>query len=456
MEDQINKNTKTTNLDQNNSVPTIIYKSKVMSDVLQLVGKVSKTEDTTVLITGDSGTGKELIAQTIHNNSSRKNMSFIAINCGAIAETLIESELFGHEKGAFTDATFRKIGKFEQANGGTLFLDEVGDLSQSAQVKLLRVIQENEFERIGGSETIHVDVRLVTATNRNLEQDIKAGRFREDLYHRIKVFTIHMPSLRERKEDIPSLIEHFADKLNAKLGRTISFSDKVINVLVDYSWPGNVRELINTMEAMIIKASGNIISIDDIPQNIFQDINSGIKKVSEFNQEAQKYRNLVEWFIKEEIYLKGKQCEDQLRTRTKQLDIWQTKQGISGIGRNLINAVKTDRKLFEDIDRENIKKIFDLLFLLTPSFKKEKGPSVEQLLKNWPTHIKHEEPTKKVDLSSPKTSTPSHEVTKENDEIKWKDLIYDDIFNHEAGVIKTLILVILIIWIMYLLLNRTI
>jgi len=310
MEDQIIQNTRTTNLDQKSSVPTVIHKSKVMANVLQLVDKVSKTEDTTVLITGESGTGKELVAKTIHYKSKRCNNPFIAVNCGSIPETLIENELFGHEKGSFTGAGERKKGKFELAKGGTLFLDEVGELSPSAQVKLLRVIQEREFERVGGYESISVDVRLITATNRNLEQDMKDGKFREDLYHRIKVFTIYMPSLRERKEDIPLLVEHFADKLNANLGRTISFPDKVINILVDYSWRGNVRELKNAMEAMIIKASGNTINIDDIPQNISQDINSGIKKVPEFNQEAQKYRNLVEWIVKEEIYLKGEQCED--------------------------------------------------------------------------------------------------------------------------------------------------
>lgn len=201
-ENQINNNSKKTNLVQHDSVPTIICNSKVMTDVLELVDKVSKKENTTVLITGESGTGKELIARAIHNNGSRRDNPFIAINCGAITETLIESELFGHEKGAFTGAIGQKKGKFEQANGGTLFLDEVGELSQSAQVKLLRVIQAHEFQRVGGSETIHVDVRLVTATNRNLEQDMKDGRFREDLYYRINVIPIFLPSLRGRKTSL--------------------------------------------------------------------------------------------------------------------------------------------------------------------------------------------------------------------------------------------------------------
>ncbi len=384
VENKNNNNSKITNLNPHSSVPTIISNSKVMTDVLELVDKVSKTENTTVLITGESGTGKELIARAIHNNSSRRDNPFIAINCGAITETLIESELFGHEKGAFTGAIGQKKGKFEQANGGTLFLDEVGELSPSAQVQLLRVLQAHEFQRVGGSEIVRVDVRLLTATNRNLEEDIKAGRFRNDLYHRIKVFTIHMPSLRKRKEDIPLLIEYFVDMFNTKLGRTISIPGKVVNVLVDYSWPGNVRELLNTMETMMIKASGNTISIDNIPQNIFQNSNLEKETVPAFNQEAQNYRNLVEWILKEENYLKGKQCEKQLKTQAKQLDIWPTKQGIAGIGRSLIKVLNTNTEFFQDIDKEGIKNIFDLLFLLAPSFKTEKAKSVERLLSKWP------------------------------------------------------------------------
>ncbi len=385
MEDQIKNNSKIINFDPDSSSPTIIYKSKVMTGVLELLEKASRTENTTVLITGESGTGKELVARAIHYKSKRCNNPLIAVNCASIPETLIESELFGHEKGSFTGAGERKKGKFELAQGGTLFLDEVGELSPSAQVKLLRVIQEREFERIGGSESISVDVRLITATNRNLEQDMKDGKFREDLYYRIKVIPIRLPALRERMEDIPLLIEFFMNAYNMKESCSISIQNDVIDTFArsQYPWPGNIRELQYNIERMMAMGNGITINSDDIPPEIISGNNGLIETEPVFNRDARSYRKLVEWVLKEQNYLKGKQCEEQLKTKAKQLNVWPTKQGIAGIGRSLIKVLDTHKELFQDIDREGIKNIFDLLFLLAPSFKMEKDKSVKNLLNNW-------------------------------------------------------------------------
>ncbi len=222
--------------------------------------------DSTILIEGESGTGKEVVANAIHYSSPRRDKPFIKISCAAIPETLLESELFGYEKGAFTGALKRKPGRFELANHGTLFLDEIGDLPQALQVKLLRVLQEREFERIGGTETIKVDVRIICATNRDLEKETKEGRFREDLYYRLKVIPIHLPSLRARKEDIPILINHFIKIYSKKMNKKITaFSDEAMKCLLDYDFPGNVRELENTIERTIALCPNQLIGKEYLP-----------------------------------------------------------------------------------------------------------------------------------------------------------------------------------------------
>jgi two-component system response regulator AtoC len=246
----------------------IIGFSKSMTEIFDTIKKVAPTT-TTILITGETGTGKELVANAIHRNSTRKNDPFIKINCSAISENLIESELFGYERGAFTGAISRKPGRFELAHKGTLFLDEVGDIPKEMQVKLLRVIQDHEFERVGGLQTIKVDVRLITATNRNLLQDVKEGKFRADLYYRLNVVPVHLSPLRERTEDINLLTDYFKDKFNTKLNRKIKDIDsRVRKLLLNYSWPGNIRELENLIERLILMARGDSILLEDIPEEL--------------------------------------------------------------------------------------------------------------------------------------------------------------------------------------------
>lgn len=225
--------------------------------------------DITVLIYGESGTGKELIARAIHYNGSRKDKPFIVVNCASIPRELLESELFGHEKGAFTGAIQRKLGKFELANEGTIFLDEVGELEMTLQAKLLRVIQEKTFERVGGTELLKSDVRIVSATNRDLKVAVENKEFREDLYYRLNSFPIVLPPLRQRKGDILVLAEHFLKASNKKLGKNISgFSKKALRLIYDYDWPGNIREMENTIERCVILTDHNIIDVDDLPLHI--------------------------------------------------------------------------------------------------------------------------------------------------------------------------------------------
>jgi two-component system NtrC family response regulator len=224
----------------------IIGKSQPMLKVYEMIGKVAPSK-ASVMITGPSGTGKELIAKAIHYNSPRKNRPFISINCGALTETLLESELFGHERGAFTGAVTMKKGRFELADGGTLFLDEVGEMSPSLQVKLLRVLQEMEFERVGGTKTIKVDVRILAASNRRLKEDVDNGTFREDLFYRLNVVHIEVPPLKERVEDIPFLVAHFVEKFRSSDKRKIELAPEVWKALYTYPWPGNIRELENTI-----------------------------------------------------------------------------------------------------------------------------------------------------------------------------------------------------------------
>lgn len=242
----------------------VVGDSKAMVEVYKSVEKVAPTRST-VILRGESGTGKELIARAIHYNSPRADKPFVKVSCAALPETLLESELFGHEKGSFTGASETVKGRFELADGGTLFLDEIGDISLSTQVKLLRVLQERKFERIGGTRTISSDVRIIAATNRDLEEAIAQGKFREDLYYRLNVVPIFLPPLRERKEDIPLLLEHFLAQYNAENGTSYRLSPEALARLVQYDWPGNVRELENTVERMAVMAKGETLQVEDVP-----------------------------------------------------------------------------------------------------------------------------------------------------------------------------------------------
>lgn len=246
----------------------IIGNSQKISEIFQVVAQVASTQ-ATVLITGESGTGKELIANAIHYNSPRANRQFIKVNCSSLSETLLESELFGHERGSFTGAIAQRKGRFEIANGGTLFLDEIGTLSPTMQVKLLRVLQEREFERVGGNRPIKVDVRLIVATNRDLKAAVEGGEFREDLYYRVHVVRIDVPPLRERKEDIPMLVEHFIRKYALKNDRHVTgLSEDALNVLRGYDYPGNVRELENLVENAVVLADAEEIGLAQLPPGL--------------------------------------------------------------------------------------------------------------------------------------------------------------------------------------------
>jgi Nif-specific regulatory protein len=252
----------------------IVGNSSLMHDLYQLIERVSPT-NTTVMIRGESGVGKELIAEAIYKASARASKPFVKVNCSALPETLIESELFGHEKGSFTGAGNTHIGRFEMANGGTIFLDEIGDVPLSVQVKLLRVLQQRQIERVGGSKTIDVDVRIITATNRNLEEMMKNNTFREDLYYRINVFPIYVPALRERKADIAILIDHFISKLNKQNNMDIvRITGGALDMLMMYSWPGNIRELENVIERAMIMSTDKVIHSYNLPSTLQTAISS--------------------------------------------------------------------------------------------------------------------------------------------------------------------------------------
>ena len=243
----------------------MIGKSHEIQKVFDLVKKVAPSK-ASVLITGESGVGKEMIANALHNLSPRKDKPFIKVHCAALSDSLLESELFGHEKGAFTGAIAMKRGRFELAHEGTIFLDEIGEISQNVQVKLLRVIQERKFERVGGEETLDVDVRIIAATNRNLEEEIKKGNFREDLYYRLNVVNINVPPLRERKDDIPIMVNNFIRKFSKENNKNITTVDtKAKNALYSYDWPGNIRELRNCIEGAVVIAEGSTLRLEDLP-----------------------------------------------------------------------------------------------------------------------------------------------------------------------------------------------
>jgi DNA-binding NtrC family response regulator len=253
-------------LEKRYSFGNILGKNARMQEIFELISDIANT-DSTVLIQGESGTGKELIARAIHFNSHRKNKPFVVANCSAYSQNLLESELFGHEKGSFTGAIRRKIGRFEMSNGGTIFLDEIGEVSPPTQILLLRVLQDHRFERVGGEETLEVDVRVIAATNKNLTEEMKKGTFREDLYYRLNVIPIFVPPLRERKDDIPPLASHFLQRFSQERKKeVINFSPEVMEILLAHSWPGNVRELENVIDHAIIIAKQDKILLRDLPQ----------------------------------------------------------------------------------------------------------------------------------------------------------------------------------------------
>jgi two-component system response regulator AtoC len=286
---------------QAGSMNNLIGLSQKMREVYKLVGKVSMTR-ATVLIQGESGTGKELIARAIHANSPRADKPFIPINCGAIPENLLESEMFGYERGAFTGAAGRKPGLFELADGGTLFLDEIGELSLPLQVKLLRVLQERMITRLGGAEQIPVDVRIIAATNRDLPELMRRGQFREDLYYRLNVVPIEVPPLRERKEDIPLLLNHFLAKFCREMGKGVdSVSREAVDLLMEYDWPGNVRELENVVERAVVMASGSVILPEHIRTHLPPKEADSLAKGTGIRYDGRTLRDIVQEVEREAI-----------------------------------------------------------------------------------------------------------------------------------------------------------
>ena len=300
----------------------IVGNSPKMQEVFKQIGKVAES-DATVLIRGESGTGKELVAKAIHHHSNRKNKPFIVVNCAAIPETLLESELFGHEKGAFTDAYARRIGKFEQAQDGTIFLDEIGDMSLNLQAKLLRILQEKTFSRVGGNETIVSNARVLAATNRNLEKLVETGEFREDLFYRLNVVTIWLPPLRERKEDIPLLVDYFVAKYAEKYKKDVrGVSKEVLELFLDYDWPGNVRELENAVARGVIVTSAPLILIEDLPQTLRdktkQERQGEVKVEGQLEEENLNLPKLIEKIEKEAI-IKALEKAEGNKTKAAQI-----------------------------------------------------------------------------------------------------------------------------------------
>ena len=291
----------------------IIGKSKAMRDVFELIAKIAPAS-ATVLIEGESGTGKELVAKSVHFNSSRRDQPFIAVNCSALVETLLESELFGHEKGAFTGAIAKKKGRFELADGGSLFLDEIGELSPNIQVKLLRVLQEKTLERVGGFKSIQVDIRVIAATNKHLKDEVKAGRFREDLFYRLNVIHVTLPPLRQRQEDIRLLIQHFmkkyADQRNSDIPVT-HVDQEVERILLNYSWPGNVRELENVIERAMVLCAGEVIALVDLPA-VFKQNNRRALAFEGIPADAKLYETLA--FIEKAMIERALQMADNIQS----------------------------------------------------------------------------------------------------------------------------------------------
>jgi two-component system nitrogen regulation response regulator NtrX len=314
----------------------IVGESPVMQKLKAQIAIAAPT-DGWVLITGEHGTGKELVARQIHLQSLRSGRPFVAVNCAAIPEELIESELFGHEKGAFTGAIQTKRGRFELADGGTLFLDEIGDMSMMTQAKILRILQEHRFERVGGTETLQVDVRVIAATNKDLEAEMAAGGFREDLYYRLNVIPFHVPPLRERVEDIPTLIARFAARFASEAGRPLPhLSDAALRRLVEYPWPGNVRELQNIMERLVLMTPGGEIGVDDLPPQI-----ASAERVRQLR--ASSGRSLAEARARFE--------REYLLERLRDND-WNISRTADGVGLARETLSRKLRSLGIDVDRE--------------------------------------------------------------------------------------------------------
>ncbi|HLG20975.1 MAG TPA: sigma-54 dependent transcriptional regulator [Bdellovibrionota bacterium] len=293
---------------------SMIGESRLLQNIRDQILRVAPT-DSSVLITGESGTGKELVAREIHEQSKRARKPFVKVDCSALAEGVLESELFGHERGAFTGAIQRKPGRFELADGGTLFLDEVGEVPPGVQLKLLRVLQDRCFERVGGTRTLKVDVRILSATNKNLLERIRQGQFREDLYYRLHIVPIQLPPLRERRADIPLLVEHFLKKWNRKAGRRVQISPEAMVRLQAYQWPGNIRELENLLERTVVMARHDVIHVDDLPD--------GLKKTNdhvdlEVNPGGVSLNDALEQ-LERELILKAYQETGGVKTRTAQL-----------------------------------------------------------------------------------------------------------------------------------------
>ena len=294
----------------------IVGKAESMQEVFKAIGKISKT-DITVLIRGESGTGKELIAQSVHANSSRSNEPFIAINVAAIPHELLESELFGHEKGSFTGAQSQRIGRFEQALGGTLFLDEIGDMHPELQTRLLRVLSSHEFYRVGGQKPIKSDVRIIAATNQNIEGLIKTGQFREDLYHRLNVFRIELPPLRKRKGDIPALVKYFLRKSADEIkSERKNIEENAMNILNEYNWPGNIRQLENTCRYITVMAPSTSITIDDIPDEV-----KNIEMISNGSAQVNVLDPNIDWEVTLSEHIRSVlQDQDDLTNLSKELE----------------------------------------------------------------------------------------------------------------------------------------
>lgn len=294
------------NIDEIIKPDNLIGESAEMKKIFSLINTVAQT-DTTVMIRGESGTGKELVAKAIHINSKRKYFPIVTVNCGALAESLLESELFGHEKGAFTGAHYKRKGKFEMANGGTIFLDEIGTVSPKMQVELLRVIESKQFTRVGGNEVIKSDFRVIAATNEPLEDLVKEGKFREDLYYRLNVFTIFIPPLRERIDDIPVLAHYFLEKFTTAMNKKISgISNEAMEVMMKYNWPGNVRELENAIERAVVVAKSDRIKVEDLP---FQINNNIYSYDSEDKSLASIEKKHIQYILKENNWNISKSAE---------------------------------------------------------------------------------------------------------------------------------------------------
>ncbi len=299
----------------------MIGSSKPIKELKKQI-KVAAPTSGWVLITGENGTGKELVARAIHQNSKRQEKPFVEVNCAAIPEELIESELFGHEKGSFTGATTQRRGKFDQAHQGTLFLDEIGDMSLKTQAKVLRILQEHKFERVGGNKTIKVDVRVIAATNKDLEKEIADGRFREDLYYRLNVIPFHVPPLRERKGDIPPLAIHFLEYFCSKESREIKTLDEdAMQAIKDYPWPGNVRELKNLIERLAIMTPGNTIMCNQLPQSICDKRQVGLKENGAISLSAATFRNAKEEFEREFLIQKLDENEWNISRTAEAIEI---------------------------------------------------------------------------------------------------------------------------------------